>query len=493
MFQLHTLLDPAFARFADRVALIEGDRSMTYAELDAQANRVANHLLGVLADDEDQVGVSSAVTQATIVSILGVLRAGRAYVPLDVLAPPQRLRQIITDGGLRTAIIDPVAYPDGAQLQGEPLQRIIHPDAAAAGAPSRPRPTRPEILDGLAYVLYTSGSTGTPKGVMLTHRNAITFVAWMAKEFAIGPDDRVAARSPLNFDFSVFDIFTTLLGGATLIVIDQRRGTLEGMSPEQRHRAYVEAMRRERATVLYATPSAATVLLEKGGLDPGVPLRLFLYAGEPFHPEMLSRFMRAMPKTKVCNIYGPTETNIITYYWVETPPTEPVPIGREVDDTFIIVVDTDATPPRLCDVGEVGEVWCHGGTVCIGYLGKPELTAERYVWSRFHRFPLRFWRTGDIGKRLPDGNIAYFGRRDDMVKTRGYRVEIGDVEAALCRDDKVRQCVVVHRPHPKYGSSLHAFVLLADDRSATPEELLELLRQQLPAYMVPLDLRIVAS
>ncbi len=246
-------------------------------------------------------------------------------------------------------------------------------------------------------------------------------------------------------------------------------------------------LRQERATVLYATPSNITVLLEKGGLEPDVPLRLMMYAGEPFHPAMLSRFMEVIPKTQVANIYGPTETNIVTYYWVESPPKEAVPIGREVDDTSIIVVDGD----RECGPDEVGEIWVHGGTVCIGYLGKPDLSAKRSVLSPFHAFPLRFWRTGDIGKRRPDGNIVYLGRADDMVKTRGYRVEIRDVESALCAAQGVRQGIILHKPHEKYGASLHAFVLPADGAAPSEDDLFHHLRAVLPSYMVPLDLRIL--
>jgi acyl-CoA synthetase (AMP-forming)/AMP-acid ligase II len=212
-----------------------------------------------------------------------------------------------------------------------------------------------------------------------------------------------------------------------------------------------------------------------------------MYAGEPFHPAMLARFMEVMPRTRVANIYGPTETNIVTCYWVEQPPTVPVPIGREVDDTEIIVVDGD----RRCAPGEVGEIWVRGGTVCIGYLGQPALTAARLVASPFHSFPTRFWRTGDLGTRLPDGNLAYFGRVDDMVKTRGYRVEIGDVEAALASAPEVSQAVVLHAPHPKYGATLHAFVLLVEGARAAPPELLAYAGQRLPTYMVPVDLHIL--
>lgn len=502
---LEQLLDPAFEQHAGKIALSQGGRSWTYAELDATANRVANWLLEH-ADTRSErfIGISSAVTMTTVASVLGILRAGFAYVPLDVLSPPARLRQIVADAGLRTLLLDPWAYPECEGLCGI-AERIacIAPEPEAdradlglrpwasvleAGA-SRPARCRPALHDELAYVLYTSGSTGVPKGVMLTHRNAMTFVRWMAEEFEISPSDRVAARSPLNFDFSVFDIFDPLMCGATLVLEDMRRSHSAKKSSDERHRGYVKMLREERATVLYATPSSLTVLLERGGLDADVPLRLVMYAGEPFHPAMLRRFMTTMPRTRVANIYGPTETNIVTCYWVDAPPEGPVPIGREVADTSITVVDHG----RECGVEEEGEIWVHGGTVCIGYLGKPELTEQRSVQSPFHSFPFRYWRTGDQGKRLRDGNIAYLGRRDDMVKTRGYRVEIGDVEAALSAIDGVQQGIVLHQPDERYGATLHAFITAKDGAELESAALLEQLGALLPAYMVPRDLRILDS
>jgi acyl-coenzyme A synthetase/AMP-(fatty) acid ligase len=190
----------------------------------------------------------------------------------------------------------------------------------------------------------------------------------------------------------------------------------------------------------------------------------------------------------VCNIYGPTETNIITYQWVDAPPEEAVPIGREVDDTEIVVVGDDG---QLCGVGETGELWCRGGTVCVGYLGKPDLTAARWVKSPWHLHPTYYWRTGDLGFRRPDGALGYLGRADDMIKTRGYRVELGDVESALAALPGVLQAVVIHRPHPQWGATLHAFAI--GSAELTPAGLLEGLGSRLPSYMIPADCRVLPA
>ena len=352
----------------------------------------------------------------------------------------------------------------------------------------------PILADDLAYILYTSGSTGVPKGVMLTHRNARTFVDWMAAEFTITAEDRVASRAPLNFDLSVFDVFNALAAGATLLIKDRRKAVEAGKGSSERHQAYVAMLRGERATVLYTTPSTFVTLVDKGGLDHTVPLRVIMYAGEPFPPALLRHVMAALPQTQVANIYGPTETNIVTCHRVSEPPQgdAPIPIGREVADTEIVVVGDER---RQCAPGEVGELWVRGGTVCVGYFGKDDLTRERLVSSPFHPYPAWFWRTGDYGTRRPDGTLVYHGRLDNMVKTRGHRVELGDVEAALCEHPDVAQAVVVPVPHPSYGSSLHAFVLPRErpGEPPSPADVLQFLQSRLPDYMLPWELVLVSE
>lgn len=514
---LHDALEGSFRDHPSRVAIEEEGRSTRYGELQRLALSVARRVLEHAAREDRFVGISSAVTTDSIAAAIGILMAGRAYVPLDVQSPPRRLAEIIADAGLHTLVLDPLACPEWLELAQVPgvTTVILLADAAPADLPAtiaarvvgwseilraasaEPAPVRPPwpiLADDLAYVLYTSGSTGVPKGVMLTHRNARTFVDWMAAEFCLTPEDRVASRAPLNFDLSVFDVFDTLAAGATLLVKDRRKAVLGATSSAERHQAYVEMLRAQRATVLYTTPSTFVTLVDKGGLDARVPLRVIMYAGEPFAPALLRRVMAALPHTRVANIYGPTETNIVTCHWLPGPPEgdEPIPIGREVWDTEIVIVGDDR---RECAPGEVGELWVRGGTVCIGYFGKHELTRERLVESPFHPYPTRFWRTGDYGRRLPDGTLVYHGRLDNMVKTRGYRVELGDVETALSEHPAVAQAVVVPVPHPTIGNTLRAFVLPMERGEPSPPlepgEVLRFLEGRLPDYMLPGDVVIV--
>jgi len=509
---LHDALEGAFSARPHATAIDQEGAHTTYAELAARARRLAACILALSSPADRFVGVSAAVTCDSIAAILGALWAGKAYVPLDVQSPPPRLGEIIADARLRVLLIDPLAYPDWRELARRGVASAIillgaeaPADAATLGPcvvswsevlgqpeASPARPHHPILADDLAYILYTSGSTGTPKGVMLTHRNACTFVDWMGREFSVGPDDRVAGRAPLNFDLSVFDIFNTLAAGATLLLKDRRQASEAGQSSEHRHRGYVEMLRSARATLLYTTPSTFMALLDRGGLDARVPLRQIMYAGEPFPPALLRRLMLALPHTRVANIYGPTETNIVTCHHVESPPVgdTPVPIGREVDDTEIIVVGDDG---QRCATGQPGELWVRGGTVCVGYFGKDELTRERLVDSPFHPYPARFWRTGDHGTRLDDGTLVYHGRIDNMVKVRGYRIELGDLEACLATHPGVAQGIVLPTPHATFGHELHAFVVPREGVRLAPDDVLGFLAERLPQYMLPRAVAVTAE
>jgi amino acid adenylation domain-containing protein len=513
---LHEALEPAFREHASRVAIRQEGTDVTYGELHALSTKLTRLLAGLCGRGDRFVGISSTVTTDSIAAAIGILSAGRAYVPLDVQSPPARLAEIIADAGLRVLLVDPLAYPEWPALARAGSVRAVvllgaEPSAEREAEPRTigwsevlavpctalspaERPSWPILADDLAYILYTSGSTGVPKGVMLTHRNARTFVDWMADEFAISAEDRVASRAPLNFDLSVFDVFNTLAAGAQLLIRDRRKTVEAGKSSAERHQAYVAMLRDERATVLYTTPSTFVTLVDKGGLDGTVPLRVIMYAGEPFPPALLRHVMEALPRTQVANIYGPTETNIVTCQRVDQPPQgdAPIPIGHEVADTEILVVGDDR---RVCAPGEVGELWVRGGTVCVGYFGKDDLTRERLVQSPFHPYPAWFWRTGDYGTRRPDGTLIYHGRLDNMVKTRGHRVELGDVETVLCEHPDVAQAVVVPIPHPSQGSSLHAFVLPHEGAAGQlrPQDVMRFLQGRLPDYMLPWELVLVSE
>lgn len=483
---LHHVFDASLARRPRASAVVlEDGRSFTYAELDA----LARHYQALIDDavrpgDPPYIGLLAAVHAHSIAAVIAILRAGYAYVPLDDAAPDDRLGKILDNTRLAIIVADPELERPHAALLSRVRHTISLVGVTATELAVAPRsPRRAPLADDLAYVLHSSGSTGIPKGIMLSHRNARTFVDWMDVEFAPNPSDVVMARAPFKFDLSVWDVFNTLKAGAEVVCFDWHRKRPSGT----KHRAYVDLLRSSRATMLYTTPSVLMALLHHGGLaDAPVSLRTIMFAGEPFPPAQLRRLMNALPGVRYANIYGPTETNIITYHWVDGCPGDtPVPLGRVVADTEVLVVDPATS--RVCEPDEVGELWCRGGTVTLGYLGQPDATRASEAQSPIHPYPARFWRTGDFGFRDPQGILHYRGRRDHMVKVKGYRIELGDVEHALAAVPGIDTGIVVAARASDGETRLVCHYTGMPDSALEPTAIAAFLATRLPAYMLPHD------
>lgn len=499
-YLLHDVFSETLEKTPDRVALIdERLGGYTYRELDAIANQYA-HLFDQLrpkrsADQPALIGVLSTVHVRSIAAILGTLKMGYAYVPFDENSPIERLRLILKTTVLQVLVVDAVLYNKFLPLFDEvtlkhivvlgDLEEASHHKVidfnTVQGMSISSYPVKKQVSDDLAYILHSSGSTGVPKGIMLTHRNARTFVDWMHTEFRMRSDDTVMSRAPFKFDLSVFDIFNTFKTGARLICFDWTRKR----EADQKHIDYVKLMEKYQATVLYTTPSTFICLMNRGNLaEAKLCLRQMMYAGEPFPVPQLIRLKELLPQTRMANIYGPTETNIITYYWIKeiSPEQTAIPLGDVVDDTEILVVSDQN---QVCEPNELGELWCRGGTVTLGYLGMPELTESRLVQSPFHPYPAKFWRTGDYGYRDETGMLHYRGRRDHMVKVKGYRIELGEVESALAKHPDLDEFCVVATPDEDYGNRLHAFYSVLSGKTVTLSELKLFVEEHLPSYMVP--------
>ncbi|WP_223537222.1 amino acid adenylation domain-containing protein [Pseudomonas sp. GL-B-16] len=490
-YLIQHFIDESFRLRKDYPAVKQGQQTYTYGQLDELATRFSRHYCAQGLGKGSLVGIVSQVRVETIAAMIGALRSGIVYVPLNIHAPTAWLNGVIRRAGIKTLLVDP-SYLDKVEtlegveaitLLGEltksssDTRLALTTSFSAVMQSDGPYHEPPLIADDLAYVLYTSGSTGEPKGIAITHRNSFTFIDWMRQEYSIGEHDRVFNRAPLQFDLSVFDIFSTFAGGGLLVLTEPEFEA----TPE----AIVTRMIQERITVVYTVPSAYIALLTKGGLQRGIPtLRWLLYAGEPFPTTYLRQVMQCLPTTCVSNIYGPTETNIVTYHHLRTPPTtdEPVPIGRPVHDTDILIVDENLKP---VPDGEIGEILVRGGTVFAGYFNDPELTLRKIVQSPVHDHSTLCCRTGDLGRILSNGEIAYHGRIDSMVKSRGYRIEIGEVENALCALPAVAEAAVVTRPHDRYGCTLHAFLVLRSDTAI--DEIRQQVAAAIPEYMIPYD------
>ncbi|HEX2820576.1 MAG TPA: amino acid adenylation domain-containing protein [Streptosporangiaceae bacterium] len=504
-YLLQRLLTEAAARQPQRPAVASDGSLLTYDELDRLSNKVARALLRLGVAPGDRVGILAPKSAAAVIGVYGALKAGACYVPLDPKAPAGRLSHIVRDSGAAVIVADEARAPQAAALAGSvprpcgvvvasaagrpereeaaagPAQgAVMVPWAAVAGESAEPLAEERAIETDLAYILYTSGSTGTPKGVMISHRNSLTFVEWATAAAGLSEQDRVCSPAPLHFDLSVFDVFATCRAAACLAVLPGGAATF----PVSIAR-WLEA---ERISVWYSVPSVLTLLASYGGLEQLdlSALRTVIFAGEVFPPKHLARLMAELPHSRFLNWYGPTETNVCTAF--EVPPgwagDRPVPIGKACANTEVFAVTNEGS--RVRGPGEVGELYVRGPSLMRGYWGQLAKTSEALVPNPFRAGSDELvYRTGDLVTLEPDGNYAYLGRRDSMVKVRGYRVELGEVEATLHRHPAIREAAVLPVPDELLGSRLLAVVTADGAGDLTREGVLDHCRLWLPEYMVP--------
>ena len=444
---LTDVLHEGIRRNPDGSAIRELGAEITYRELDDLTNRIARSLLERGVEPGDRVGIWLPKSIRAVAAMQAVLRLGAAYVPVDPLSPPARARQILADSGVSACVTE-------AELAGMRFNEAINVQAP---------PPAPVTRDSPAYILYTSGSTGQPKGVCISHRNALAFIDWAVSELRPSAADRLSSHAPFHFDLSVLDLYAAFASGACVSLIP------EGMSfvgPR-----LVEFTRRERITIWYSVPSALIMMMETGGLlkpDP-MSLRAILFAGEPFPIAPLRRLRARFRGVRMLNLYGPTETNVCTFYELDEIPDDqvaPVPIGEACSGDRVWAVKDDGSE---AGVGETGELLVDGPTVMLGYWGRPP-----------HRGP---YHTGDVVQRMDSRRYTYIGRRDAMVKIRGHRVELGEVEAAVCAHPSVREAAAV-----AVGAGPETRLVAAVSfRSGASASLLELKREcavRLPRYMI---------
>ena len=504
-YLLQRLLTEAAARQPRRPAVASDGCLLTYQELDGLSNKVARALLRLGVAPGDRVGILAPKSAAAVLGIYGTLKAGACYVPLDPKAPAERLSHIIRDSDAAVIVTDEARTSQAATLADAVPRR---PGLVVVGVPGRPEreaaanvpaqgaatvpwtavaaesgePLAEEraIETDLAYILYTSGSTGTPKGVAITHRNSLTFVDWAAAAAELGEQDRVCSPAPLTFDLSVFDIFATCSAAACLTVLPEGAGTFPV--------SIARWLEGERISVWYSVPSVLTLLACYGSLHQFdlSGLRMVIFAGEVFPPKHLARLMAELPHPRYLNWYGPTETNVCTAFEVPTgwADTQPAPIGKACANTEVFAVTSEGR--RVSRPGEQGELHVRGPSLMRGYWGQPAKTSEALVRNPFRTEYDEFvYRTGDLVTLKPDGNYAYVGRRDSMVKIRGYRVELGEVEATLYRHPAIREAAVLPVADELIGSRLRAVVTADGGGNLTRENVVDHCRRWLPSYMVP--------
>jgi clorobiocin biosynthesis protein CloN4 len=454
------LVIDAAARYPNRTALVGPDGTLDYATLDRQANALAGALAKRGVGPGDRVCLWLPKSGRAVVAMQAALRLGAVYVPIDPQSPASRARKIILDCAARCLILE----GEHPLLPEDPQVPTIGPGATSfADALTEATPLdRPVDVDpeDLAYILYTSGSTGTPKGVCISHRAALAFIHWAVELLALGPDDHLSSHAPFHFDLSVLDLYAAFASGARVCLIPE--GT--SYAPSR----LVEFIREHAITCWYSVPSALMMMMDSGGLLElaSAPARI-VFAGEPFPLKHLRRLRERFPDVRMFNFYGPTETNVCTYHEVvtiEPERTAPVPIGRVCCGDRAWVRKADGSE---AGIGEDGELIVEGPTVMTGYWGAQPLTGA--------------YATGDIVRVLADGVYDYVGRRDHMVKVRGMRIEIGEIESALLEHPQIEQAAVLVA-----GSGLTA-KLVAYLVGGERPSLIELKRhcaERLPKYMI---------
>jgi amino acid adenylation domain-containing protein len=483
-----TLTDAA-ARWPDRAAVRAGDRALTYAGLEVASSQLAAALAGLGVRRGDRVALLLGKSIHALVGCYGIMKSGAAYVPLDpgLRAPLERHRRIVGDAAATAVVTDREHAATAAALQPGLALVIVdgdappelgaagHPVIDATGLATHPhtRHDTPSPTD-LAYILYTSGSTGAPKGVMLSHASALAFVDWAVGKLSIAAGDVLASHAPLHFDLSVFDLYAAARAGACVDLVPLGISALPHVWPDH--------VAERGITVWYSVPSFLVGALERladSGLAGAGGLRLLLFAGEVFPVPHLARLMRALPSVRFVNLYGPTETNVVTYFEVRSPPSQRIPIGRVTEGTAALIVGADGQPAVA---GQPGELWISGPTVMSGYWNDPDRTAARLASHPAGAGSI-WYRTGDLCREIEPGLFDLLGRMDDQIKSRGYRVELGEIEAALHQHPAVARCAAVAVPDPLVTARIKAVVVT---RSGVAEAALRHhLSGRLPPYMVP--------
>jgi len=477
---------------------------MTYAQLDAVTNQVARALQAAGVKRGDRVGIFLHKSLASVISVFGIMKAGGVYVPLDPNTPAKRLAYISRNCQVKVLLTTSEKLETVTQLfvEGTNIQALVMMDSGEAANANLPVPVRvttwaavqeheagplpdPGVIEtDLAYLLYTSGSTGEPKGVMISHRTIFTFVNWCYETFRMTSADRVTSHAPLHFDLSTFDLYATLKAGGTVVLLPEKLSVFPIL--------LADILRNERITMTYMVPSILSLMVNYGKLKEHnlSALRTVLFAGEVFPIKYLRQLVEAIPHADYYNLYGPTETNVCTYYKVQPSDlllerTQPVAIGKACENIEVFAIDDQGQ--RVTEPGKEGELWVRGSCVAQGYWGDPEKTAKNFV-RNLHQpdYAETAYRTGDIVVLAEDHvNWIYMGRRDHMVKSRGYRIELGEIETALYSHPKVKEAVVVAIPDELLGSRLKAFVVPMEGNGLTPADLESLCRERLPRYMMP--------
>ena len=481
---IHELFELQAAQTPNAIAICHGEQRLRYGELNAQANRLAHHLRHLGVGPDTRVALCLARSEWMVVALLAVLKAGGAYVPLDPAYPLERLNHMLQDSTPVVLLTDgelPAQLDTQLDRQAMPVLDL-RTDAAQWAGLSSANPTLESVglnAHNLAYLIYTSGSTGTPKGVLVEHRQVTRLFSSTREWFHFGADDVWTLFHSFAFDFSVWEIWGALLHGGQLVIVPQ----LLSRSPA----AFYTLLCQAGVTVLNQTPSAFRQLLgAQADSTLTHRLRTVVFGGEALEMSSLKPWYAraANQATQLVNMYGITETTVhVTYrplVGADAQRSGASPIGQRIPDLRVYVLDAHRQP---VPIGVAGELYVGGAGVARGYLNRMDLTAQRFIEDPFHGG--RMYKTGDLGRYLPDGQIEYLGRNDFQVKIRGFRIELGEIEAQLARQPGIRQAIVLAREDSPGDLRLVAYCVTHDNTALDAQALRTALGATLPEHMLP--------
>jgi len=464
---VHELIEAQAKVRPDAVAVYEGDKRITYRELDRRANELALRLQASGVHEEVPVGLCMRRSADFVIGALGVLKAGATYVPLDPSYPKNRLAMLLEDSGVRLVVTHPCV---AKQLPQGSWQAIVM-EACALNLDAGSQ-VRNADRANLAYIIFTSGSTGRPKGVQITHANLLNLISWHQRAFAVTPNDKATMHASPGFDAAVWEIWPYLAAGASVAVVDENiRTSPEGL------RDWIVA---QQITISFLPTALAEAIVDLPW--PAQTALRFLLTGA----DTLRRYPPVGLPFDLVNNYGPTECTVVATSGIVSSEAQPAAmpsIGRPIDDVQIYLVDEQL---QSVPDGTPGEILIGGAGVGRGYLNGPDLTDQKFIPNRFgNNEDGRLYRTGDLARRLPDGQLAFLGRIDEQVKVRGYRIEPGEITAVLEQHSAIDSSFVTACSDNSGETRLIAYIVPAANAHLSPDELRRFLGEHLPEYMVP--------
>ncbi len=479
---IHQLFEKQVTINPDAVAVVFEDKSLTYKELNAQANQLAHYLLSLGVKPDDLVGICLERSLELIVGLLAILKAGGAYVPIDSNYPSERLSFLFEDTQIKILLtqsqIAESLPPHSAQIV------CLELDWAKIQQNSQDNPNNAVTADNLAYVIYTSGSTGIPKGVKIAHRS-VNRLLFGVNYVKLDADERILQMAPIVFDASTFEIWGALLRGGRCVLFPDSIPSAQTLK---------QTIEKEGITTLWLTAALFNVIIDENPQALS-KIKQLLIGGEALSVNHVQKALLSLPSTQIINGYGPTESTTFTCCYpiprIRETSIDSIPIGRPISNTQIYLLDEYLQP---VPIGVIGELYIGGAGLAQGYLNRPELTTEKFISNPFEESgDSKLYKTGDLARYLPDGNIEYIGRIDHQVKIRGFRIELGEIEAILSQHHDVKVACVIVREDTPGDKRLVAYIVPPTEAVPNISELRQFLKSKLPDYMIPSAFEILES